>query len=119
MTDLEDRLRDELSQLAALAQPETVHPLRDPALRRRGRAARFLAPAAAIVGVAAVATLRPTRSANPSNQWCICPGRRHYGTHVCSGRCRSLILRFSPDHARRRYGEPGSVQSLKLGALDI
>jgi hypothetical protein len=55
MTDLEDRLRDELSQLAALAQPETIRPLRHPAPRRRAAAARFLAPAAAMVAVAAVA----------------------------------------------------------------
>jgi hypothetical protein len=55
MTDLENRLRDELSQLAALAQPETIHPLHDPAPRRRGPAARFLAPAAAMAAVAALA----------------------------------------------------------------
>jgi hypothetical protein len=45
MTGLEDRLRNELSQLAALAQPGNVRPLRDPAPRRRAAAARFLAPA--------------------------------------------------------------------------
>jgi len=55
MTELEDRLREELSQLAALAQPETIRPLRDPAQRRRAPAARFLAPVAAMVAVAAVA----------------------------------------------------------------
>ncbi|MBO0838738.1 MAG: hypothetical protein J2P28_24920, partial [Actinobacteria bacterium] len=56
MTGLEDRLRDELSQLAALAQPETIRSLHDPApQRRRARAARFLAPVAAVVAVAAVA----------------------------------------------------------------
>jgi hypothetical protein len=55
MTELEDRLREELSQLAALAQPETIRPLRDPAQRRRSPAARFLAPVAAMVAVAAVA----------------------------------------------------------------
>jgi hypothetical protein len=55
MTGLEDRLRDELKQLATVAQPETVHSLRDPAPRRRAPAARFLAPAAAVAAVAAVA----------------------------------------------------------------
>ena len=55
MTGLEDRLRNELSQLAALAQPETIHPLRDSAPRRRSAAARFLAPVAAMAAVAAVA----------------------------------------------------------------
>jgi hypothetical protein len=54
MTGLEDRLRDELSQLAALAQPETIHPLRAPAPRRRA-VARFLAPIGAMAAVAAVA----------------------------------------------------------------
>ena len=55
MTGLEDRLRDELSQLAAVAQPGTIRPLRDPAPRRRSAAAGFLAPVAAMVAVAAVA----------------------------------------------------------------
>jgi hypothetical protein len=55
MTDLEDRLRDELCQLAAVAQPQTIRPLRHLAPRRRAAAARFLAPAAAMVAVAAVA----------------------------------------------------------------
>ena len=55
MTGLEDRLRDELSQLAALAQPETIRPLSDPAPRRRAQASRFLAPAAAVAAVAALA----------------------------------------------------------------
>jgi hypothetical protein len=55
MTGLEDRLRNELSQLGALAQPETIHPLRDSAPRRRSGAARFLAPIAAMVAVTAVA----------------------------------------------------------------
>lgn len=54
MTGLEERLRDELSQLAAIAQPETLRPLRAPS-PRRGAAARFLAPAAAMVAAAAVA----------------------------------------------------------------
>jgi hypothetical protein len=55
MTGLENRLRNELTQLAALAQPETIHPLRAPAPRRHARATRFLAPAAAMAAVAAVA----------------------------------------------------------------
>ena len=55
MTALEDRLRNELSQLAALAQPETIHPLPDTTPRRRSAAARFLAPVAAMAAVAAVA----------------------------------------------------------------
>jgi hypothetical protein len=55
MTDLEDRLRDELSELAAVAQPDTIRPLRHLAPRRRTAAARILAPVAAMVAVAAVA----------------------------------------------------------------
>jgi len=55
MTALEDRLRNELSELAALAQPESIRPLRDSAPRRRSVRARFLAPVAAMAAVAAVA----------------------------------------------------------------
>jgi len=55
MTALEDRLRNELSQLAALAQPETIRPLCDSAPGRRSGAARFLAPVAAMAAVVIVA----------------------------------------------------------------
>jgi hypothetical protein len=54
MTSLEDRLREELGQLAALAQPETIAPLRRPAPRRRAAVAGFLAPVAAMAAVVAV-----------------------------------------------------------------
>src|SRR5215472_13831747 len=66
MTALEDRLTQELRQLAEVAQPETIRPLGGPA--RRGRAAalgrlylawarhsRLLAPVVATVAVVAVA----------------------------------------------------------------
>src|SRR5262249_11183594 len=55
MTDLEERLRAELSQQAALAQPATIRPLRNPAPGRHRPSARFLAPAAAAAAVTAVA----------------------------------------------------------------
>jgi hypothetical protein len=55
MTGLEDRLRDELTQQAALAQPETIRPLNDPVPRRRAAIVRFLAPVGAMAAVAAVA----------------------------------------------------------------
>jgi hypothetical protein len=55
MTDLEDKLRDELSQLAALAGPDTIRPLPHPPSRRRRRAARVVAPIAATAAVVAVA----------------------------------------------------------------
>ena len=66
MTALEDRLTQELRQLAEVAQPETIRPLGGPARRRRAaapgrlylawaRRSRLLAPVAATVAVVAVA----------------------------------------------------------------
>ena len=66
MTALEDRLTQELRQLAEVAQPETIRPLGSPARRSRAAAParlylarsrrfRLLAPVAAAVAVAAVA----------------------------------------------------------------
>jgi hypothetical protein len=66
MTGLEDRLTQELRQLAEVAQPETIRPLASPARRSRAaapgrlylvwaRRSRLLAPVVAAVAVAAVA----------------------------------------------------------------
>jgi hypothetical protein len=66
MTALEDRLTQELRQLAEVAQPETIRPLVGPARRSRAvasgrlylawaRRSRLLAPVAATVAVVAVA----------------------------------------------------------------
>ncbi len=66
MTALEDRLTQELRQLAEVAQPETIRPLGGPARRSRAaapgrlylawaRRSRLLAPVAATVAVVAVA----------------------------------------------------------------
>lgn len=66
MTALEDRLAQELRQLAEVAQPETIRPLRGPARRSRAaapgrlclawaRRSRLLAPVVAAVAVVAVA----------------------------------------------------------------
>jgi hypothetical protein len=64
MTALEDRLTQELRQLAEVAQPETIRPLVGPATRSRApgrlylawpRRSRLLAPVAATVAVVAVA----------------------------------------------------------------
>jgi hypothetical protein len=66
MTALEDRLTQELRQLAEVAQPETIRPLSDSATRSRAaapgwlylawaRRSRLLAPVAAAVAVVAVA----------------------------------------------------------------
>jgi hypothetical protein len=66
MTALEDRLTQELRQLAEVAQPQTIRPLAGPARRSRAaapgrlylaraRRSRLLAPVAATVAVAAVA----------------------------------------------------------------
>jgi len=66
MTALEDRLTQELRQLAEVAQPETIRPLGDPARRSRtaasgrlylawARRSRLFAPVVATVAVGAVA----------------------------------------------------------------
>lgn len=66
MTALEDRLTQELRQLAEVAQPETIRPLGDPARRSRtaapgrlylvwARRSRLLAPVVAVVAVVAIA----------------------------------------------------------------
>src|SRR5215472_7476979 len=66
MTALEDRLTQELRQLAEVAQPETIRPLGDPARRCRtaapgrlylgwARRSRLLAPVVATVAVVAIA----------------------------------------------------------------
>jgi hypothetical protein len=69
MTALEDRLTQELRQLAEVAQPETIRPLGDPARRSRtaapgrlylawgawARRSRLLAPVVAAVAIVAVA----------------------------------------------------------------
>src|SRR5215469_17269957 len=66
MTALEDRLTQELRQLAEVAQPETIRPLGGPARRSRAaapgrlclawaRRSRLLAPVVAAVAVVAVA----------------------------------------------------------------
>jgi hypothetical protein len=68
MTALEDRLSQELRQLAEVAQPETIRPLGGPARRSRAvapgrlylawaRRSRLLAPVAATVAVVAVAVV--------------------------------------------------------------
>src|SRR5215469_1481037 len=56
MTDLEDRLRHDLTQLSQRAQPGFIRPLRAPPARSRPRASRWLAPAAAAVAVIGVIT---------------------------------------------------------------
>jgi hypothetical protein len=78
MTELEDRLRHELREVAERARPESVRPLRVPPRRQFARTGRWLAPAAAaaavavIVAVVTVATgltsrgSAPTRPAGPT-----------------------------------------------------
>jgi hypothetical protein len=53
--DFEERVRRELTAVAALAKPETIRPLRVPAPRRRPRASRWLAPIAAMVAMVGIA----------------------------------------------------------------
>ena len=54
MTDLEDRLRTELTTFAHRADPALIRPLAEPAARTRPRLAGWLAPAAAAAAVTAV-----------------------------------------------------------------
>ena len=54
MTDLEDRLRSELTTFAQRADPTLIRPLREPAVRARTRVPGWLAPAAAAAAVTAV-----------------------------------------------------------------
>src|SRR5690242_14601566 len=56
MTDLEDRLRAELSAFAERADPALIRPLRQPMTRDRSRARRWLAPATAVAAVTATIT---------------------------------------------------------------
>jgi hypothetical protein len=57
MSEFEERIRKELTTVAALAKPETIRPLRTPAPRRRPRFGRWLAPVAAVVAVTVIAGL--------------------------------------------------------------
>jgi hypothetical protein len=54
MTQLEDRLRRDLSRVAERARPETIRGPRQAAVRTRPRSVRWLAPAASVVAVVAV-----------------------------------------------------------------
>jgi hypothetical protein len=55
VSDFEERIRRELTAVAALARPETIRPLRVPAPSRRPRVSGWLAPIAAMAAVAAIA----------------------------------------------------------------
>ncbi|HEY7016693.1 MAG TPA: hypothetical protein VH480_28225 [Streptosporangiaceae bacterium] len=54
MTDLEDRLRHDLRELAELAHPGSIRALRAPQGRGRSRLVRWLAPVAAVAAVLGV-----------------------------------------------------------------
>jgi hypothetical protein len=54
MNDLEQRLRRDLKDLSERAGPDSIRPLRVPAVRRRSRAVRWLAPVAAVAAVIGV-----------------------------------------------------------------
>jgi hypothetical protein len=60
VTDIEQRLRRDLQEVTERVAPGSIRPLREPRVRRRARAVRWLAPVAAVVaviGVVAVASL--------------------------------------------------------------
>jgi hypothetical protein len=54
MTELEQRLRDELHRISERADAGSIRPLRDPRARGRSRLVRWLAPVAAVAAVIAV-----------------------------------------------------------------
>ena len=56
MTDLEQRLRRDLKDFTERVGPDSIRPLRVPAVRRRSRAVRWLAPVAAVAAVIGVIT---------------------------------------------------------------
>jgi hypothetical protein len=56
VSDLEQRLRRDLKDLSERAGPDSIRPLRVPAVRRRSRVVRWLAPVAAVAAVVGVIT---------------------------------------------------------------
>jgi hypothetical protein len=54
VSDLEQRLRRDLKDISERVGPDSIRPLRVPAVRRRSRAVRWLAPVAAVAGVMGV-----------------------------------------------------------------
>jgi hypothetical protein len=54
MTELEQRLRDELHRISERADAGSIRPLRDPGARGRSRLVRWLAPVAAVAAVIGV-----------------------------------------------------------------
>lgn len=54
MSDLEQRLRRDLKDFSQRVGPDSIRPLRVPAVRRRSRAVRWLAPVAAVAAVIGV-----------------------------------------------------------------
>ena len=54
MTDIEQRLRRDLKEVTERVAPGSIRPLREPVVRRRTRAVRWLAPVAAVVAVIGV-----------------------------------------------------------------
>jgi hypothetical protein len=69
VSDLEQRLRRDLKDLAQRAGPDSIRPLRVTPGRRRSRAVRWLAPAAAVAAVigviAGVSVVGPTAGRQP------------------------------------------------------
>lgn len=68
MTDIEQRLRRDLQEVTERVAPGSIRPLRVPASRRRARAARWLAPVAAVVAVVGVIAGVSLASRSPGQQ---------------------------------------------------
>jgi hypothetical protein len=127
MTALEDRLTQELRQLAEVAQPETIRPLGSPPNRSRAaapgrlysawaRRSRLLSPVAAAVAVVAVAVIAIALAASIQ-------GGPH-GTRPTGGAQRAPQY-FNPLRPYARFGWlppgslPGSSEVISQGAMSL
>jgi hypothetical protein len=68
MSDLESRLSRALKDFTERVDPESVRPLREPSVRRRTRAVRWLAPVAAVVAVIGVVAGVSVASRSPGHR---------------------------------------------------
>jgi hypothetical protein len=68
MSDLESRLSRALKDFTERVDPESIRPLREPPVRRRTRAVRWLAPVAAVVAVIGVVAGVSVASRSPGHR---------------------------------------------------
>jgi hypothetical protein len=68
VTDIEQRLRRDLKEVTERVAPGSIRPLREPPVRRRARAVRWLAPVAAVAAVIAVVAGVSVASRSPGHR---------------------------------------------------